>query len=66
LGAEKTRSQKNACLHLAAGTGENAAESPASSAPMMMASDHFMREDENVRPENALLARFLLESDAFQ
>jgi hypothetical protein len=32
LGAGKTRSQKNACLHRAAGTGENAAESPPSTA----------------------------------
>ena len=34
---------------------ENAAESPPSTAPMMMASDHFIREDEDLRSENALL-----------
>jgi len=37
---------------------ESAAESPPSAAPMMMANDHFIREDEIVRPENALLCRF--------
>jgi hypothetical protein len=37
---------------------ENAAETHTSTAPNMMASDHFMREDENLRPENALLGAF--------
>jgi hypothetical protein len=33
----------------------NRADSHTSTAPMMMASDHFIREDEDLRPENALL-----------
>ena len=32
-----------------------AADSHKSTAPMMMASDHFIREDADLRPENALL-----------
>ena len=38
----------------------NRADSPASSAPMMMAGDHFIQEDEGLRPENAVLAIFSL------
>ena len=40
---------------------ENGDESHQSSAPMMMASDHFIQEDEGLRPENALLAAALAE-----
>jgi hypothetical protein len=36
----------------------NRAESPPSTAPMMIANDHFIQEDEDLRPENALLARY--------
>ena len=34
---------------------ENAAESPPSTAPMMMAGHHFIRENGGLRSENALL-----------
>jgi hypothetical protein len=46
----RARPGKNACLHLAAGTGENGDES------------HLPKRSEGV---HALLARFLLESDNF-
>ena len=36
----------------------NRAESHTSGAPMMIASDHFIQEDEGLRPENALLGVF--------
>ena len=39
---------------------EQAAESPPSTAPMMMASNQFIRKDEDLRPENALLACVLI------
>jgi hypothetical protein len=39
---------------------ENVAESPPSTAPTMMASYHFIRKDEDLRPENALFARFVI------
>ena len=34
---------------------ENGDESHLSSAPMMIASNHFIRKDEDLRPENAVL-----------
>jgi len=38
----------------------NRAESHTSGATMMMASNHFLQEDGNLRPENALLGVFML------
>ena len=57
----RARPGKYACLHRAAGTGENAARegSPQSTAPKMMAGNHFVRENEKARSENAVLARFV-------
>jgi len=44
---------------------ENDAESQPSVAPMMMASDHFIWEDEDLRPENAVLGRVFNNDDFF-
>ena len=38
---------------------ENAAESPLSTAPKMIAGNHFTRDDEDLRSENALSATSL-------